>query len=506
MAKLTLNRITNLQNEQRVINAINANNAAVEAAIENTLSRDGTAPNAMNTNLDMNSNRIYNLPAAVAATEPLRKAEAQGILDLAGGFQLAIDSTQDAVVAYTSIQALYLGEKTTLPTVDNLGQPLQNGVLVSLVGQVNPDDDGLYTYTSGSWDAVGVLPSAFERVYNVLATAGQTVVTVPEGYSVGTTKVYRNGVLQRIGTNLGTGVADDDVTASNGTTLIFPPAVLAANDLITVITSKAFGISTTTAADILNVPAGTVSSTNVQAALNELDTEKVPTTRVLSATGLMTGGATLAADISFNVPKSTNAQAIAGVDDTTAMTPIRVKEAITAAGGSPASTLITSGTTGSIAQLDLQFTGGYDVYELVYTDFEPVTASQNLLIRYAYDATPTFLTGTGYYQAGSYTTSADSIFHSWSAVGANSFVVTRLQAAAAGFPSLGTIRFGMGDGGRYSTISMDTTYATGAGNVENIRAGGHNLATVGRPTWFRLIYNSGNIAAGGKYKLYGLRS
>lgn len=56
----------------------------------------------------------------------------------------------------------------------------------------------------------------------------------------------------------------------------------------------------------------------------------VQSTRQVNTTGLATGGGTLAADRTINVPKSSNAQAIAGTDDTTAMTPVRVKDAINA--------------------------------------------------------------------------------------------------------------------------------------------------------------------------------
>lgn len=57
MSKLTLTDLANLQNETTAVNAINANNAAIETAMENTLSRDGTSPNTMGATLDMNSNR-----------------------------------------------------------------------------------------------------------------------------------------------------------------------------------------------------------------------------------------------------------------------------------------------------------------------------------------------------------------------------------------------------------------------------------------------------------------
>lgn len=71
MAKLTLSDVTNLTGDPvTAASAINVNNALIEAALENTLSRDGTSPNAMSANLDMNSFRITNLPDATLPTEP----------------------------------------------------------------------------------------------------------------------------------------------------------------------------------------------------------------------------------------------------------------------------------------------------------------------------------------------------------------------------------------------------------------------------------------------------
>lgn len=72
MSKVTLTDLANLQNETTAVNAINSNNSAVEAAFDNTLSRDGTAPNQMSAPLDMNSNAILNLPLPVSNYEPLR--------------------------------------------------------------------------------------------------------------------------------------------------------------------------------------------------------------------------------------------------------------------------------------------------------------------------------------------------------------------------------------------------------------------------------------------------
>lgn len=72
MAKLTLVDVTNLNNQASAVTTINVNSQATEDALENTLSRDGTSPNTMEADLDMNSNRILNLAAPETDNEPVR--------------------------------------------------------------------------------------------------------------------------------------------------------------------------------------------------------------------------------------------------------------------------------------------------------------------------------------------------------------------------------------------------------------------------------------------------
>lgn len=59
----------------RSSNKLNENFQAIEDAFENTLSRNGTTPNQMGADLDLNSNRIINLPVPVDPTEPVRLAD-----------------------------------------------------------------------------------------------------------------------------------------------------------------------------------------------------------------------------------------------------------------------------------------------------------------------------------------------------------------------------------------------------------------------------------------------
>lgn len=68
MAKLTL---FNLASGSFTVDLLNQNFELIETALENTLSRNGTAPNMMGANLDMNSYRIINLPNAASNGEPV---------------------------------------------------------------------------------------------------------------------------------------------------------------------------------------------------------------------------------------------------------------------------------------------------------------------------------------------------------------------------------------------------------------------------------------------------
>lgn len=71
MTKLTLNSIGDLTSTTNAAANINTNSSLIQTALENTVSRDGTAPNQMNSNFDMNSHRIVNLPVGANSDEPV---------------------------------------------------------------------------------------------------------------------------------------------------------------------------------------------------------------------------------------------------------------------------------------------------------------------------------------------------------------------------------------------------------------------------------------------------
>jgi len=106
MAKITL---TDIAAGYLSIATYNANNTLIETALENTLSRDGTSPNTMSADLDMNSNQISNLPTPTATSHATNKAyvDAVAIAASAGDMQAA-NNLSDVDSAVTSLVNLGL--------------------------------------------------------------------------------------------------------------------------------------------------------------------------------------------------------------------------------------------------------------------------------------------------------------------------------------------------------------------------------------------------------------
>jgi hypothetical protein len=119
MAKLVTSDVANISGaETAALATLNENFTAIETAMENTLSRDGTAPNTMNTDFDMNDNDILNVGAidvtslsiggtAVAATELL----ALGYNGWSPVFAIASDGTARVLQLVS-----WVGGEGTAPT------------------------------------------------------------------------------------------------------------------------------------------------------------------------------------------------------------------------------------------------------------------------------------------------------------------------------------------------------------------------------------------------------
>lgn len=82
MSKITLNNVGSLIDATTAQNTINANNAIIQTAMDNTFSRDGTSPNTITAPVDMNSQQMVNLPAPATNNSPARLID---LTNAAGG-------------------------------------------------------------------------------------------------------------------------------------------------------------------------------------------------------------------------------------------------------------------------------------------------------------------------------------------------------------------------------------------------------------------------------------
>ena len=102
MAKLTLPDVGNiLGNPTSAQSRINSNNTLIEQALENTLSLDGTTPNQMGADLDMNGHDLLNVGVINADSIAIGGSEdfLTLILDLSENMDnlLALPSTLEVI-------------------------------------------------------------------------------------------------------------------------------------------------------------------------------------------------------------------------------------------------------------------------------------------------------------------------------------------------------------------------------------------------------------------------
>lgn len=130
MAKLTL---TDLTSGYDSTSRINANNTLIEAAFENTLSRDGTEPNTMSSEIDMNSHRILNLGTPIQLDDAVRLRDLSNLMIPSGAISLGQAVGSIGLTAVTGVSAL-VARADSLP-------PLSQAIV--------PTWTGLHTFSAG---------------------------------------------------------------------------------------------------------------------------------------------------------------------------------------------------------------------------------------------------------------------------------------------------------------------------------------------------------------------
>jgi hypothetical protein len=228
MAKLTLSTISSRYGS---IDALNANFDAVEAALENTLSLDGTAPNGLEVDLDMNSHKVINL------ADPTNNGDAVSrgwLLEQEGNaVASATAAAASASAAENSAVAAAASASVVAPQTGNSGKFLTtNGsatswaVVDALPSQTGNSGEYLTTDgTTASWAAIvsGTSisndTSTATNLYPLFASATSGVPTTI--YTGNTKLLYKpsTGEFQSSIMNAGNGIYTNSQTVAASYTI-----------------------------------------------------------------------------------------------------------------------------------------------------------------------------------------------------------------------------------------------------------------------------------------------
>ena len=190
MAKLVLNDIASLTNETSAINTINNNSSAIETAFDNTLSRDGTTPNQMQADLDMNGRNLLNV----------------GNLTTSPPVHTPASSTDNAIVRFdgtggntfqnsgvTISDTNVLGNASVLATGTTTARTLE----ARFAERLNVKDFGAVG------DGTTNDASAIQAAIDALPATGGTVFFPPGNYKINSTITLGNGTSSAISSRYG---------------------------------------------------------------------------------------------------------------------------------------------------------------------------------------------------------------------------------------------------------------------------------------------------------------
>lgn len=186
--KITLANVVSFQNDSSAVAAISSNNAIIISAFDNTLSRDGTSPNQMGAELDMNSNRIINLPAPISGTEPVRLQDITNssftfnTLTVLNSFT-ATGLVTSADLTPTGVSSNTYGDSTHIPQFSvNVGGQITSASNIPLLVGIAQGGTGATT-AAGAQTNLGLGTLALQNANNVNITGGIIYTTAVTGLS-----------------------------------------------------------------------------------------------------------------------------------------------------------------------------------------------------------------------------------------------------------------------------------------------------------------------------------
>ena len=213
--------VTSITTGHASITALNNNFTALRDGFDNTLSRDGSSPNTMSADIDLNGNDITNVntitnasgvdvvaaAAASATAAAASQAAAATSATAAASSQTAAASSQTAAASSATAAATsatsaattldtfddrFLGAKSSNPATDNDGDALATGALY-----FNTSDNNMRVWNGSAWQAVG--PTSTEQTnINTVAGIASNITTVAGIDSAVTTTAQSVAILNSL--------------------------------------------------------------------------------------------------------------------------------------------------------------------------------------------------------------------------------------------------------------------------------------------------------------------
>lgn len=218
MPKYDLETAANLQDEASFVAQYNANLVIIETALDDALFRQGdgaASDNAMQGDLDMNSQRILNLPAPASDLEPARHGDIQPYVDDAEAAKDAAEIAQAAAeasetaagISETNAAASEDSAQDILDEINTLGvnsgayTPVSLGTVSSGTITPEPVDGSLQTATNGGAFSISAPTTTgwYRLVWQNNASAGIVSLssfTVVFDEDVGLENVVENSIIE----------------------------------------------------------------------------------------------------------------------------------------------------------------------------------------------------------------------------------------------------------------------------------------------------------------------
>jgi hypothetical protein len=202
-------------------NAASSATAAASSATTATTKASEAATSATNAATSETNAGNSATAAATSATNAATSATAA-----AGSATSAAASATAAAASFDQFDDIYLGAKSSAPTVDNDGNALQAGALY-----FNTTSNTMFVYSGSAWTEAGSAVNGTAERQEYTATSGQT--TFNATYDVGFVDVYLNG--SRL-------VPNTDFTATNGSQVVLTTGATT-GDNIGIIAYGAFSVA-----------------------------------------------------------------------------------------------------------------------------------------------------------------------------------------------------------------------------------------------------------------------